>query len=150
MLKQKQSNVWTCLPMSFAMVLDVPTQGIFDHCGHDGSEIVFPGYVDPYCRRSFHIQEMIDFCFYKRKYVIQIDDQPVSSNGLGDQYSVKVADHRMASYLWHGKGVLVGSINNKPHAVAWDPMSAIVYDPNGTNYSIDKFNIRSFFLIKSM
>ena len=67
---QKQPNKWSCLPTSFAIVLNCPVQEIFDYLGHDGSEIIWPENKDPFNRRAFHIQEMIDFAYFEKDFYV--------------------------------------------------------------------------------
>lgn len=57
---QHQPNNWSCLPTAFAMVLDLPVKEIIDLIGHDGSTITWPKLPSPFCRRAFHIQELIN------------------------------------------------------------------------------------------
>ena len=148
MLLQTQPNCWSCLPTAFAILLDVKVQDIFDLCGHDGSEIVFPGRSDPHGRRSFHIQEMINFCDFKQRSVTPIECNPVSVNQYGEEYSIPVDPGRIYRYLSFNIGVLVGIINGNQHAAAWCG-NGFAYDPNGTIYDVDYFSIKSFFAIKS-
>jgi len=131
------------------MFLDVPVQDIFDLCGHDGSEVVFPGRPDPHGRRSFHIQEMIDFCDFKQRSVTPIECTPTSMNQYGEIYFIPVDPGRIYRFLSFNIGVLTGVVNGNAHAVAWAG-DGLAYDPNGTTYPVDNFNIKLFFAIKSI
>lgn len=157
MKQQLQPNHWSCLPTAFASLLDVDVQEIFDFCGHDGSEKVFPEvynfakslgdivYFDALCRRSFHIQEMVDYCYNKQVAVIEIQNNLISTNGDRD-FEIPHNPNRMGQYLKNNDGVLVGTINNRCHAVAW--YKGQIYDPNGTIYELIKFTIDVFYLLK--
>lgn len=57
-MQLKSTDKWTCLLDSFAMCLDIDPAIITKELGHDGSQIIWPGHYDPYCRRGFHIDEM--------------------------------------------------------------------------------------------
>src|SRR5262245_26456549 len=57
---QKQPNRWSCLPTAFATIADIPVDELITEIGHDGSEIIDSTRKDPFCRRSFHVQEIID------------------------------------------------------------------------------------------
>lgn len=141
---QKQPNEWSCLPTAFAMVLDIPVTEIFETLGHNGSEIIFPDEPEPYCRRSFHIQELIDICMLRNIGVVAVELHPVSE-AQGRQYKVPVSDRRLDYYLVNYSGVLVGvGSAGKPHAVAWSGVR--VFDPNGTTYGISEFTINTFYL----
>jgi hypothetical protein len=141
---QKQPNEWSCLPTAFAMVLDIPVAKIFETLDHDGSEVIFPDEPEPYCRRSFHIQEMIDVCMLRNIGVVAVELHPVSE-AQGHQYKVPVSNRRLDYYIVNYNGVLVGvGSSGKPHAVAWNGDK--IYDPNGTTYGITDFTIDTFYL----
>ena len=154
MRHQRQPNHFSCLPTAFANLLDVPVQEVLDHCGHDGSEKVFqpiplnsdgnynPRYLDTTQRRSFHIQEMINFCLYKNVLVIPVEAHPVSNNGYQDY--ILPPTTTLKNLLPRFNGVLIGEINKNRHAVTlWQNM---IYDPNGQIYSVGKFAIDIFYL----
>ena len=143
---QKQPSRWSCLPTAFAMALDVPVEEIFDHIGHDGSEVIFPNLRSPYCQRSFHMQEMVDFCISRDLAVVEIHKIPVGESLDGHTFLLPVSDKRMDFYLLNYTGVLTGiGSHGHPHAVAWDKHK--VLDPNGTTYSIREFEIETLYLI---
>lgn len=142
---QLQPNEWSCLPTAFAMVLDIPVEKVIEDIGHDGSEIIFPDLSEPYCRRSFHIQELMDVCMLCNIGVISIEREPVSE-AQGKLYKLPVYIKRMDYYLVNYIGVLTGAAQSGyPHAVAWD--GSRVLDPNGMTYGIMDFNINTYFLI---
>ena len=100
MLKQKQPNGWSCLPTSFAIALGVPVSDIFDYLEHDGSEEVFPGREEPYNRRSFHPQELIDYSMLIHDTpVVQIDKELQVINTNDDIYDLSFNETRMDCYL---------------------------------------------------
>lgn len=132
------------MPTAFAIALDVPVQELINIIGHDGSEILFPEDPEPFCRRGFHPQEIIDVCLLKQFGVIAIHNQPVSELKSG-MYTVPVSSERMPYYLENYSGVLTGiGYTGQPHAVAW---GAKIYDPNGLIYDLENFNIEQFFII---
>ena len=63
---QHRPEPWMCMPLAFAMALDMPVADLLAAIGHDGSEIVFPSLPEPLCRRCFHIQELIQVCLGSR------------------------------------------------------------------------------------
>ncbi|MEA1999814.1 MAG: hypothetical protein U9N61_10915 [Euryarchaeota archaeon] len=142
---QLQPNEWSCLPTAFAMVLNKPVAKVIEDIGHDGSKIIFPEEPEPFCRRSFHIQELTDICMLRNIAVIPIECSPVSE-ACGHKYNIPVHSKRLDYYLVNYNGVLTGiGSSGKPHAVAWG--SGKVFDPNGTTYSIENFSIHMYFLI---
>jgi hypothetical protein len=127
------------------MVLDVPVAEVLELIGHDGSEIVFPKQPEPYCRRSFHLQELIDVCMLKNTSVVPIEFHPVSEAN-GQHYVLKTYSIRAPYYLENYNGVLTGlGRAGTPHAVAWNREK--IYDPNGSIYSLDDFSIENFYLL---
>lgn len=142
---QIQPNKWSCLPTAFAMAIDVPVAKVIEDICHDGSKIIFPEYDDPFCRRSFHIQELTDICLKRGFAVVPIENQPISE-AKNHQYNVPVHNKRLEYYLVNYTGVLIGMIQtDRPHAVAWNGHR--ILDPNGTDYNVIDFRIDIFFLI---
>ncbi len=142
---QRQPNEWSCLPTAFAIVLNIPVEEIIKDIGHGGSDIVFPDLEEPYCRRSFHIQELIDICLRRNIGVTAIEHEPVSE-AKGLLYKPPMYSRRMDYYLINHIGVLTGlSASGNSHAVAWSGEK--IFDPNGSTYNIMSFSIDTFFLI---
>lgn len=142
---QIQPNRWSCLPTAFAIATGIPIEKIIEYVGHDGSDIIFPEYKEPYCRRSFHPQELIDVCLQKNFMVVPIEKQPTVIV-MDCVHPVSMNRGRMDYYLINYTGVLTGtSRTGIPHAVAW--ASDRVLDPNGTEYNLVNFTVETFFLI---
>ena len=57
-MNMKTGNGWSCLPCSFAMVLDLPVEEFIKMIGHDGSAEPYPAY--PGQKAGFHEQECIE------------------------------------------------------------------------------------------
>lgn len=152
MKQQTQPNEWSCLPTSFAIVTGVKVDNIFKWLGHDGSERVFPDRPEPYCRKSFHPQELTDYCYWHGINIIQIDREVVSTNINGDVHIVCNSERRLYKYIEsHNNFVLTGFFltTGRWHAVAC--VNKTIYDPNGTECSltdlVKTFSIESIFLI---
>ena len=79
---QKQPNRWSCLPTSFAMILDVDVNELIRKIGHDGSEILWPNLEEPYCRRAFHIEEIAMVCYGLGYYLVWFNIELTSNSGL--------------------------------------------------------------------
>jgi len=145
MLLQKQPNEWSCLVTAFAIALNTPLEKILDIIGHDGSEDIHPHLPIPYCKRSFHIQELIDVGFKLNYAIIQIDLEFIQIAGE-HIWSSGAKTERFVDYMGRNIGVLTGiGLSGKPHAVAWNGHQCL--DPNGTQYSIVNFDVDTFFLI---
>lgn len=146
---QRQPNKWSCLPTAFAMVLNLPVEDVILIIGHDGSDKLFGNQEEPYCRRSFHIQELIDVSL-KHGYAVteilpnsylEVMDEVIDVQEFG-------AD-RMEDYLQNYSGVLIGREGRRiPHAVAWDGVD--ILDPNGTVYNLVNFNVSVFMIIQKI
>jgi hypothetical protein len=127
----KQPNRSSCLATAFANLLTltgtpVSVQEIFDFCGHDGTQEVFKtGRPE----RSFHIQELIDFCDTLKKSVTEIQFNPVSTNGKEEFNPCTAHVSRFLYYISNYNGVLTGTIGGKLHAITL--FDGLIYDPNG-------------------
>lgn len=137
---QQQPNVWSCVPTCFAMLLDIPVETIIEEVGHDGSEIIFPDLEEPYCRRGFTQQEMLDVCWKHGYAIVEITKNIVSCiemiDGSYKTYEVPVSKERFDNYLVGTIGVLTGLINDKYHACVWDGYKLI--SPDGLFYPLEK------------
>lgn len=138
----KKDTRWGCLPAAFATVTDSTLEEIYDFCGHDGSEIVWPQLYDPLRRRSFHIQEMTSFCLSKNFSVTTIARRFCCTQDLAPDeilvFDNDITNARFHDYLQHYYGVLIG----EGHAVAWDGHD--ILDPDGDikhSYQFDYFFI---------
>jgi hypothetical protein len=135
-----QSNRWDCVPTAFAMCLDVLPLDIYEYIGHDGSEIIWPELEEPYRRRSFHIDEMIDFCMGLSYAPVFIDREPIMSPMVDLEktflpYRKEFSENRWNNYLKYHDAVLLGfTKSDKPHAVAWSHHDQLIYDPEGFRY----------------
>ncbi len=145
-------NRWSCLACSFAQALGVTLEEIIEFVGHDGSQIINPLAPEPFCRKSFHPQEMIDFCLSLGKGVTEIQKFPTSINEYSENertvFELGKAFKRFEKYLSENKGVLCGYVRERrvPHAVYWDQQNII--DSNGTVYELGKFNTTVMFMVK--
>lgn len=146
----KQPNKWSCLPTSFAMVLECDLSYILRSIGHDGSDIVNPNAPEPFNRRSFHLQELQEFIWNHGFFLTQFDANPCL---LITEYSsplfirkAKENNKILKKLLKENIGVIVGEPQpGKQHAVAWN--KKLVYDPNGLRYPVEEFPIATFYII---
>lgn len=152
MIMMLQPNGWSCVPSAFAMAMDTTPKDMIDECGHDGSEILWPGLNDPHCRRGFDVQEMIDICVRRMVTVTPIVFAPatIPVGGTEEQaqhvFTQERAHERMAHYLHGHIGVLTGlAQEGTQHAVAWD--GELCWDPRGEQYGIEQFQIEVFWFL---
>jgi hypothetical protein len=149
---QRSPNGWSCLPTAFAMALDLPIAYVIEFLGHDGSEIVCSGEPEPYCRRAFHIQELVYLAWNLGYSVTEFEAMPFSK-GRSDMEQIPVqmpisSEARMTAVMHGQTGIMAGKARSgMPHAVAWSGFDC--YDPNGTIYGIDEFTLQAFWAIKS-
>ncbi len=151
MKEQAQPNGWSCLPTSFAMVLEVDVKDIFGWLDHDGSEIIWPELPEPLCRRAFHIQEMVDYCMAADTMVTPIEFCPClqpTDESLQFVINLNHGLSRIQKYLRTYRGVLAGVLGNgNRHCVAWS--HPYTFDPAQfgrsallpTDFQIDTFYI---------
>ena len=146
----RSPNRWSCLPTSFAMAFNMTLRDLLDEVGHDGSEILHHGLAEPYKRRSFHPQEMIDAGLRLDIAVVQIEALPIITSSYGTSkliHDVPEAEKRIEDYMRSFNGVMTGRTqpNNLPHAVYCH--KGVIYDPNGQVYGSDRFWTQFFFLV---
>ena len=139
MIHQTQPNHWTCLPTSFAIVLGCEVSEIFDYLKHDGSDVLWPDLPEPMCRRSFHIQEMYDFCL-DRNYAVT-PFVPVMGIAPIGGLVMTVKDERIVERMSHYQGVLTGHT----HAVAWSGDQ--VFDPSNVFTEGIEFEVLFFHIV---
>lgn len=60
------------------MALDETCETLIKEIGHDGSQLMWPHLPEPFCRQSFHIQELILCCLTRNKTVTPIDVYPIA------------------------------------------------------------------------
>lgn len=148
---QRTPNRWSCVPTAFAMALGLPVEQVIKRCGHDGSEILFPGLPEPQCRQGFHLQEMVDVCLALRHICIPIEKEPLII--ADEQHIVHLfkgpieRDERLRHNMRLCWGVCTGEINGNTHACAWDGYVNILYDPTGFIYPAEKMSIDTFWIV---
>lgn len=145
---QRSPNRWSCLLASFAMALDITAESLAQKIGHAGEEIIFPNLPDPLCRRAFHIQEFIKPALTEGFALVTVEARPVLAVPINGQHLTKVLEpavQRLNYFTTYFDGVLIGSINKQPHAVAWNSLAKACYDPSTEEiYPMDDFSIREF------
>jgi hypothetical protein len=129
------------------MVADVPLSSIIQTLEHDGSEIIFPDLDEPIRRRAFCIEEI--------QYITPLFGFVLVPYSGGISYCPTV-NHRkdlifcdkFNAILEERDGLLFGKPKGKSlhHVVAWSAKDGLIYDPNGTKYSIAGcFEIETFY-----
>jgi hypothetical protein len=135
-LKEKQ---WQCVPTAFATALDMTLADLLNEIGHDGSEIINSNLPEPFCRKGFHIQELIDACLRYGFAVTPVELYPVTKH-YEYYYSnfgtnEPVLWHRFYLAICSSKGVIECQCDDgKGHAVAYE--HGKIYDPDGYDYWI--------------
>lgn len=148
-----QPNRWSCGLASLAMVLNEPIGKLVQEIGHDGSAIILPDLPEPFCRRSFVIEEFQDVCF-KRGLILAPFDFPIIEEGI-PVYSPERAEERLFAALKGRRGLIEGMYAlDRPHIVAWDGFR--VADPTNLSvYSfddveVDKITVTCFWMLGSL
>lgn len=147
---QKQPNSWSCFPTALAICINKPISEVIKEIGHDGSEQWWPELPEPYCRRSFHSQEIIDVAEVFGYDIVQYESQPLSYPGYNATLlsPYKDPENRFLEIIIQNNGILVGHPlvgSSKDHAVAWN--GSMCYDPNGHRYALHYFKIDYFFKV---
>ena len=127
----KQPSRWSCLAASWAMVLDVNIDNLFEEIGHDGSEILYPGVKEPDCRRSFHPSEFLLPALTRNLGIVQVELNPCWETPYGETDSVNhdEGNHRfLKNWMEQFDGVITGKTPmGLWHAVAWNKIK--ILDP---------------------
>lgn len=149
MRHQKSPNRWSCLPTSFAMVLNQPVEQLIEQLGHDGSSICWPNQPEPLCRRGFHIQELTDYMFKQGMYVIPFQAcptyRPVDSESIVEAQTKLTPTQRMAMAMAY-EAVIIGQTNTgASHAIAWNGKK--VFDPGEMVIDIKEFYIDTVYSV---
>ena len=145
---QKQPNRWSCLPTSFAILLNIDVSNIFDFLGHDGSDILWPDLDDPYCRRSFHLQEMVNYCLSTNHCVTTVTPKlGLVPSGSDD---VHVYENILfPHYLHYYNGVMSGVTElDKPHAVV--RYSREIFDPTSGELLEGEFSVNLYHIVHKL
>jgi len=138
---QQRPEPWMCMPLSFAMALDMPVGDLLAAIGHDGSEIVFPSLPDPLCRRCFHVQEPIQVALSRGLAVTPVELFPVlQPTEVGPFHkTVLYTDgnwRRFEAVIQASRGVIDGTGARFGHTVAYD--HGRIYDPRGPVYDFSR------------
>jgi len=140
---QLKPHKWSCLATSFAMAMEIPTSLFEQTAGHDGSDIIFPGLPDPYCRRGFHTSEATYVAMLLGFSATSIDLFPRIAPTKGSYPEVSAyygtlanEDQNWAIFqgIIHNKrGVLeIRTRSGAGHAVAFE--QGHIYDPDGAAF----------------
>lgn len=140
------------MPAAFAMATETLPKEIYEFCGHDGSDIIWPDLGDPFRRRAFHIDEMLDFAISRCYYPVCLMPVPATRPFVDvvphHLYRPELAERRIHNYLMLKDAVLMGyTKDGKRHAVAWSKEEQMIFDPQGFKISIEEFEIEQIYLI---
>lgn len=113
----------------------VKLEDLLQLVGHDGSEVVNPEKEFPQNHRGFCLEEMIDPCMKLGWLPVVLDSVHIYDFGA-------VHHHHHFQFHLEWDGVLFGlGKAGRPHAVAYDLESGLIYDPNGSMYKSEEFDI---------
>ncbi len=154
---QKNPNLWSCLPASFATVLNIDLSEILTKLKHDGSKILWPDLPEPMCRQSFHVQELILYSFIYHNYLtVTLDMIPESAPSVKDNLieSNKLFKHQriIIELMSEYDGVVTGKTHKGVgHALAWCSKENRSYDSGGyITDPFNDFNIETFYLMREL
>jgi hypothetical protein len=148
---QKQPNLWSCLPTSFAMAMNMEVEKLIQLIGHDGSEILFPDLEDPNGRKNFSPHEIILVALKLKYYVTSIPQEGILVYASNDdlihhEELYKLSEEDLFTIMSTNSGVLTGeNYHGRRHAVAWD--GHMIHDPNGYKYTRDRFLMDIFWAV---
>jgi len=121
------------------MALDIHVEEFFKLVGHDGGEVLYPQYPDPWRRAGIHPQEAIDAAWQLGKACTPFDRQPQAINFPEEALNPRNVEFpggtedRFLRRGVHGVGVIeCVTRRSTGHAVAFDHGN--IYDPDGSEY----------------
>ncbi len=137
-------NNYSCLPACFASLLEVEVAEIVEYLQHDGSEIILPSLMAPYCYKGFHIQEMIAYSLKRHVRVSIFEDELNHSLGYNNLQACLTEKYDLSKLLKENDGVVMGDFYGKRHACVW--YDKVLYNPSfkGVSYSLDNFDVNIF------
>jgi hypothetical protein len=138
---QQRPEPWMCMPLAFAMALEMPVADLLATIGHDGSEIVFPTLPEPLRRRCFHIQELIQVALSRGVAVTPVELFPVlQPTETGPFHKVVLYPdnnwRRFEATIQNSRGVIDGTGARLGHVVAYD--HGLIHDPRGAVYDYSR------------
>lgn len=140
MLLQQRPEPWMCMPLAFAMAMDMPVDDLLAEIGHDGSRIAFPNLPEPACRLGFHIQEMILIALKRGMAVTPVELFPVLQSADGRQtQTILYPTNNWALFartIKTSRGVIDGTGFRFGHMVAYD--HGRIFDPRGHEYDYSR------------
>jgi len=140
-----------CLIAALSMVTEIPNIQL---------EQIFPNFneklwdvPEPFCLRGVHVAEIQALMFFEfNQLFATVEKNPTIGCHMLDQPVVEIWNKASKDFIFYSiiaknVGILLGSRDNLPHAVAWDGLK--IYDPQGEIYSLDdnKFNIEEALII---
>lgn len=109
--------------------------------GHDGKEVIWPNLSEPYCFRSYHLQEFT-YCCLRRGFTLT-ELQPILGLCPGFNESMYELPDQTETILQWMEGnpalILTGR-----HACAWDGYR--VFDPKGYINDVNDYCLRAVHL----
>lgn len=147
---------YQCVAASFAMVMDITIEEVFELVGHNGLDKILDGIPVPACYRGFHPQEFVDLMLDEGYSLTMIELDPCMTHGSQIvSHGALLGEDRFYLSLAHGDGVIFGSVEpgNRGHAVAWNAEEQKIYDPRGYTLRWNKdqdFHPKQFFLVQKV
>lgn len=129
----RSPNRWSCLPAAFAMAMNTELSTLIDLIGHDGSDII-NDYPEPYCRRSFHIQEILPAVLTLGYNCTIIESKPTFVIPYGDSQPEVLNINHIPEIMDKYPGIICGMWTKRSHAAYHK--NGIIYDPNGYSYPL--------------
>lgn len=133
---QQRPEPWMCMPLAFAMALDIPVSEVLAEIGHDGGRILFPNLPEPACRQGFHVQEFIHVAVRRGLAVTPVELFPVLASADSRQtHTILYPDSnwkRFNDTIAGSRGVIDGTGARFGHMVAYE--RGRIYDPRGHEF----------------
>jgi hypothetical protein len=137
------------MPTALAMLAGVSVEKVFETIGHDGSQILWPQYDDPFRRQSFCDNEIVFAAFEFGIGLVELSEK-VKYHPYGEEegaIDVDIDDQKTVDLLSRYDALVLGvGTSGVPHAVAWNHRKQLIFDPNGSRYNPEFFGRQSVYL----
>lgn len=131
-LRLQQPNVWSCLPVAFATIAEIPVNDMITLLSHDGSRIVHPESDHPWI--GFHPQEII-WALRNKWSIVEHSPAYLEVEGTRiEKVDIPSVQERFEILKVEVSGVYAyRTFTGTGHAVAWDHEQGVFLDPRNAD-----------------
>lgn len=144
-----QPTLWSCWPTCLAIIAKKTPLDIMEIIGHDGSEIMSDGMVDPQGRRAFNDMEILYAAEKLGIHIMPFMPSIKMQACIGSDRVIERRFEKQFEWVFNAySGIVCGFRCRSPqmgHAVVWDHNREVFYDPVGSTLDRKDFYIEVFY-----